>query len=223
MRVLFAMSACVLLCACAPVQQIERVPEVNVRTTDAFAQTKSFLYERSIRRGNVGDSTMTIEGGLACVPHVEAKATSSQNALTDQDYENIFQEEFEHAGIRIARTVGSGDLFTDKKDIPADYRIAGVITRPKMNVCFPMAGFGNYTSGKGEASMTVEWQVYSNQQRAVVYSTTQKGYAKLENSTANPGRELWHQAFARAVRGLLVDGGFLGLVSAGSGPVASRN
>jgi hypothetical protein len=71
---------------------------------------------------------------------VEGKATSTQSALTDQDYENIFQEEFERAGIRIARTVGSGDLFTDKKDIPADYRVAGVITRPKMNVCSPMAG-----------------------------------------------------------------------------------
>lgn len=113
---------------------------MNVRTTDAFAKTKSFVYARSIRRGNVGDSTITIEGGLACIPHVEGKATSTQSALTDQDYENIFQEEFERAGIRIARTVGSGDLFTDKKDIPADYRVAGVITRPKMNVCSPMAG-----------------------------------------------------------------------------------
>jgi hypothetical protein len=71
--------------------------------------------------------------------------------------------------------------------------------------------------------MTVEWQVYSNRQRAVIYSTVQKGYAKLETSTANPGRELWHQAFARAVRGLLVDDGFLGLVSGTSGTVASRN
>lgn len=233
MKITKAVMALSLLSACAPVQQIERVPDVDPRMAESFASTKSIVYQRSIVRNTRGEGVITVQGGLACVPHAEATARSEQFAWTDQEYENAFQEEFARAGYRVARTVGSGDLFTDKKDIPADFRIAGIVTRPKMNVCFPMAGFGNITSGKGEASLTVEWQVWSNAQNAVVYTSTQKGYAKLDTSVAGPARELWTAAFARAVRGLLADDQFVAILNgattrpivsgAGTPPVPPRS
>ncbi len=203
-------------CACAPMQEIERVPEVDPKMAETFVQTRSFVYERAIVRGDRGESTVTVQGGLACVPQAQGFAKSGQYAATNQEFENAFQEEFARAGYRIARTVGSGDLFTDKKDIAADFRIAGVVTRPRMNVCYPMAGFGNFTSGKGEASLTVEWQVWANTQKAVVYTTVQKGYAKLDSSILNPSAELWREAFARAVRGLLADPGFVAAAQGGT-------
>lgn len=209
----WALLALSLLSACAPMQQIERVGEVDPKMADTFASTKSIVYQRSIVRNNRGEGVITVQGGLACVPHVEATAGTEQYAWNDQELENAFQEEFARAGYRIARTVGSGDLFTDKKDIAADYRIAGVVTRPKMNVCFPMAGFGNFTTGKGEASLTVEWQVWSNAQNSVVYTSVQKGYAKIDSSLASPARTLWTNAFARAARGLLADEQFLAILN----------
>jgi serine protease Do len=215
MKILVACAAFALLGACAPNQEIERVPEVDAKMADTFASTKSIVYQRAIVRNNRGEGVVTVQGGLACVPHVEGTARSEQFAATDQEYENTFQDEFAKAGYRIARTVGSGDLFSDKKDIPADFRIAGVITKPKMNVCFPFAGFGNFRSGRGEASMTVEWQVWSNTQKAVVYTSVQKGYMKLDSSIASPGRELSGGAFARAVRGLLADEQFIAIVNGG--------
>src|SRR5262249_27320435 len=154
-------------------------------------------YERAIVRGNRGEGVVTLEEGLACIPKAEFTSRSGQYAATDQELENAFQEEFARAGYRVAQTVGSGDLFTDKKDIPADFRIAAVVTKTKMNVCFPLAGLGNVTSGKGEASLSAEWQVYSNAQKAVVYTSVQPGYAKLDSSTSGPSRELWRNAFAR--------------------------
>lgn len=209
--------------ACAPMQEIERVPDVDPKMAETFASTKAIVYERAIVRGERGDSTVTLQAGLACVPQAQAHARSGQYAATDQEYENAFQEEFARAGYRVARTVGSGDLFTDKKDIPADFRIAGVVTRPKMNVCFPMAGFGNFSTGTGEASMTVEWQVYSNAQRAVVYTSVQKGYAKITSSMPGPSRELWRDAFARAVRGLLADEKFIEIMNGSpTAPIVSR-
>jgi serine protease Do len=218
----WAILALSLVSACAPMQQIERVGEVDPKMADTFASTKSIVYQRSIVRNNRGEGVITVQGGLACVPHVEATATSEQYAWNDQELENAFQEEFARAGYRIARTVGSGDLFTDKKDIAADFRIAGVVTRPKMNVCFPMAGFGNFTTGKGEASLTVEWQLWSNAQNAVVYTSVQKGYAKLDSSMAGPARTLWTTAFARAARGLLADEQFVAIVNgAPTRPIAT--
>jgi len=223
MKIHLWVAAFALLGACAPMQEIERVSDVDPPVAGAFAQTKSFVYERAIVRGERGDATVTVQGGLACVPHGQGFARSGQYAATDQEYENAFQEEFARAGYRIARTVGSGDLFTDKKDISADFRIAGVVTRPRMNVCFPLAGFGNFTNGKGEASLTVEWQVYSNAQRAVVYTSVQKGYAKIDSSVIGPSRELWREAFARAVRGLLADPGFVAIANgAPTAPIVPR-
>jgi serine protease Do len=216
--ILVALAVAGLSGACAPMQDIDRVPEVNPTMAETFAQTKSFVYERSIVRGERGEPTVTVEAGLACVPHAQGFAKSGQYAATNQEYENAFQEELARVGYRVAQTVGGGDLFTDKKDIAADYRVAGVVSRPRMNVCFPLAGFGNFTSGKGEASLTVEWQLYSNAQKSVVYSTTQKGYAKLDSSVAGPVSELWREAFARAVRGLLADQGFVSMANGVTAP-----
>lgn len=216
--VLIMLAVAGLAGACAPLQEIERVPNIDPPLAETFAKTKSFVYERSIVRGERGEPTITIEAGLACVPQTQGFARSGQYAATNQEYENAFQEELARAGYRVAQTVGGGDLFTDKKDIAADYRVAGVVSRPRMNVCFPMAGFGNFTSGKGEASLTVEWQMYSNAQKAIVYSTVQKGYAKLDSSIAGPTSELWREAFARSVRGLLADPGFISMANGGSAP-----
>lgn len=202
-----------LSAACAPAQQIERVADITPPMASTFAASKSTVYERSILRSTVGESVVTLQTGLACVGNSEATATSHQQAVIDQDYENAFQEEFAKAGYRIAKTVGSGDLFTDKKQIPSDFRIAGVITKRKMNICNSVAGT------KGEASLTVEWQVWDNSKNAVVYVTKQKGYA-IEGWSTQPfitvARDIWIAAFSRAVRGLLADDGFLALLSGAS-------
>src|SRR5258708_3228864 len=124
-RYVCAIAMLAMAAGCAPLQDIEGGPEVSVKPAEAFAQSKSFIYERSIVGRDRGEAVVTLQAGLACVPHVQGSARSGQYAATDQEYENVFQEEFAAAGYRIARTVGSGDLFTDKKDIAADYRIAG--------------------------------------------------------------------------------------------------
>jgi hypothetical protein len=195
--------------ACAPAQQIERVADITPPMASTFAASKSTVYERSILRSSVGESVVTLQTGLACVGNSEATASSQQQAVVDQDYENAFQEEFAKAGYRIAKTVGSGDLFTDKKQIPSDFRIAGIITKRKMNICNSVAGT------KGEASLTVEWQVWDNSKNAVVYVTKQQGYA-IEGWSRQPfvtvARNIWIAAFARSVRGLLADDGFLALL-----------
>jgi hypothetical protein len=199
-----------LAAACAPIQQIERVPEVTPPMASAFAASKSTVYERSIVRSTVGEGIVTLQTGLACVANSQATATSEQRAVVDQDYENVFQEEFAKAGYRIARTVGSGDLFTDKKQIPADFRIAGIVTKQKMNICNSVAGT------KGEASLTVEWQVWDNSKGAVVYVAKENGYASRGWSSqpfSAVSKQIWLATFARAVRGLLADDGFLALLS----------
>lgn len=152
----------------------------------------------------------TLQYGLACIGNLEGAEQYSQQTLYDQEYENAFQEEFAKAGYRIVNTAGSADLFTGKKQIPSDFHIAGVITKRKMNICSAILGT------KGEASLTVEWQVWDNSKKAVVYVTTQKGYAIngwTYETISIVGDRMWINAFSGAVRRLLADEGFRALMN----------
>ena len=61
MKVLLVAVSLMLMGACAPMQQIERVPEVDPKMAESFAQTKSFVYERAIVRGERGEGVVTVQ------------------------------------------------------------------------------------------------------------------------------------------------------------------
>lgn len=209
-RLLLVLIVGLLGSACAPAQQIDRVADITPPKASAVAASKSTVYERTIVKSVVGEHVATLQSGLACIGSLEGAARYSQQTLYDQEYENAFEEEFAKAGYRIVNTVGSGDLFTGKKQIPSDLHIAGVITKRKMNICSAILGT------KGEASLTVEWQVWDNAKKAVVYVTTQKGYAIngwTFETISVVGDRMWINAFSRAVRGLLADDGFQALMN----------
>lgn len=209
-RLLLVLIVGLLGSACAPAQQIERVADITPPKASAVAASKSTVYERSVIRSSVGERVATLQYGLACIGNLEGAEQYSQQTLYDQEYENAFQEEFAKAGYRIVNTAGSADLFTGKKQIPSDFHIAGVITKRKMNICSAILGT------KGEASLTVEWQVWDNSKKAVVYVTTQKGYAIngwTYETISIVGDRMWINAFSGAVRRLLADEGFRALMN----------
>jgi hypothetical protein len=211
-RTLIALAAAALSTACAKMQEIERIAPAEAQAASGLGKTKTFIYEKAIVRSTAGTSALTLQAGLACVPRAEGVTSDDNYVENSALLENVFKDEFARAGYATLGTVSSGDLFADKRDLAADYRVAAVVTRPKMNVCLPMAGFGK-SEGHGEASLTIEWQIYSSQQKAVVYTTQQKGYAKITSNVPQPVRTLWSEAYATAVRGLLADRGFIALVN----------
>ncbi len=207
--------------ACAKMQEIERVAPAQAQAAGGIGKTKTFIYEKALVKNPAGASVVTVQVGITCAPRSEGVSRDSEYTEASTMLESAFKEEFEQAGYTVLATA-TATMFTDKRDLAADYRIGAVVTKPKMNVCLPMIGFGS-TSGHGEASMTVEWQVYSPSRQAVVYTSEQKGYAKIDSSIAQPTRALWRQAFGAAVRGLLADPGFQQLVNSPSTPApASR-
>ena len=209
---LAALAAVALSTACAKMQEIERVAPGQAQAAAGMGKTKTFVYEQTVVRSTAGTSAVTLQVGLTCMPRSEG-VTSGDNYIENNSLlETVFKEEFERAGYTTLGTVTKGDLFGDKRDLAADYRVAALVTKPKMNVCIPLAQWGK-TDGYGEASLTVEWQVYSSLQKAVVYTTQQKGYAKIDSSVAQPMTALWREAYANAVRGLLADPGFIAVIN----------
>lgn len=222
-RNILALGAATLATACAKMQEIERTtPPAQAQAASGIGASRSFVYEKSVVRSTAGDSAVTLQVGITCAPRTEGRTGTDNYTETSPLLEEVFKEQFERAGYRVLGTVSSGDLFGEKRDLPADYRVAALVTRPKMNVCMPMIGFGN-TNGHGEASLTVEWQIYSTATKAVVYTSTQKGYAKINSSVNQPIRALWREAYASAVRGLLTDPGFIALVNSASPARGARS
>lgn len=192
--------------ACTQVREIERVDEVRPVPADAAAQARTVAYQMPDPASDDGAPRITILRGTACQLGSQRALRTSLFTMPGQDYANVFQDEFRRAGYRALDAVAHGTA--DAAVIPADFRIVAVLSDVKANICLPAADLGDIYDGKGEASMTVTWQLHPRGGRGPVYSTTQRGYARIDEAIPVVTRELLRAAFARAVNGLLADEGF---------------
>jgi len=87
-----------------------------------------------------------------------------------------------------------------------------VITEIKADVCYPLIGWGDYSTVKGKGSIKVEWQIYSRLNREVVHRVTTFGASQISASDDAEAYDILLGAFAQATHNLLADQGFHNLV-----------
>ena len=197
-----------LLGACAAPQEVDRTANSDVKVEGAASTNRVFAYQRLVSSAQRAEPFATIKVGLACIPRAQAGWNTGNFVLSEQEYERIVQEEFTAAGYRMTAGVNTGELFSDRRPAPADFRIAGLMSKMKMNVCYPLAGFGDAYRGTGEASLTVEWQIYSEKTKGVVFTTTKAGFASVDSSIPGVAKELIQRALVQSIRAMLTDPGF---------------
>ena len=217
MRVLVGLAASVALCltvaACVttgtPVL-IASAPVATPRAIPAGAEAKPIQFRRIVVRLNRGTRIGTISGGYLCIPHGDLTWKSGGRVIiNDDEFTDVFREELGKANYPVV-----GDpkaLFEDASEWRAELLVAGLVTELQLNVCMPPGD-----SAKGEAGITVEWQIFSRLDRKVVHKVTTKGTGRLSDFTPNGASVVLHNAFAQATRSLLADEGFFKLVSQGS-------
>ncbi len=189
------------------VNEIERVGDVRQVAAEPAAQTRTIAYQLPGGRSGGPAPRVTVLRGPSCQIGSQGVARTAAFAVTDQDYANVFQDELRRVGYQALDAVTAG-----ARDVRAEFVIAATMANVRMNVCLPAADLGDVYGGKGEASMTVRFEVHASARRSTVYATTQAGYAKLDDVTDAAARELLRAAFARAVHGLLADEGFRALL-----------
>lgn len=154
-----------------------------------------------------------MQGGLLCVPQGDLNWKGGRLKLDSDDLTDAFKEELEKYSFK---TVGdTSALFEDPSSWKSEILIAGLVKELKSNVCFPKAGFGNFSSSKGESFIKVEWQIYSKLDRAVVHSVTTEGSFKSTESQEGGIDPIILNAFAQAARNLLADTKFRDIVVRG--------
>lgn len=160
-----------------------------------------------LRRGQeIGQSQI----GLFCMPSSSIEWKGGRVNLTDEEFTDAFREELEKYNYPIVGDPNA--LFEDPSTWKAELLVAGLVNQMKISACYPMAGFGNFRDSKGSAFIRVNWQIYGQLERKVVYETSTEGSYEAKESSPSGIEKAMTNAFAMATQNLLADPGFHKLV-----------
>lgn len=202
-----------LLSACGTPAVIKNVQDSNVEDLKAAESSKPIQFTKVVVKLKRGEHVGAMQGGLLCVPQSDLTWKGGRISIDSDEFTDAFKEELEKFSFK---TVGDTNaLFEDPSTWKSEILVAGLVKDLKANICYPMAGFGNFSSAKGEAFLKVDWQIYSKLDRSVVHSVTTEGASKDNEAVAGGDTIAVLNAFSQATRNLLADAKFRELVSKG--------
>ncbi|MBP6529166.1 MAG: serine protease [Burkholderiales bacterium] len=203
------------LSGCGTSAVIKPVVDKPVQSLDlkASMNSKPIQLTKVVVRLKRGQHVGAVQGGLLCVPQGDLNWKSGRLSLDSEEFTDAFKEELEKFAFK---TVGdTSALFEDPSSWKSEILVASLVKDLKANLCFPLAGFGNFNSSKGEAFIKVDWQIYSKLDRAVVHTVTTEGAFQAKDSVAGGGDAFILNAFSQAARNLLADPKFREIVLRG--------
>ena len=200
-----------VLGACATSAKIEPTADAAIIDVPLGTETKPIQFRKVVVKLKRGEPLGALEMGIFCAPNANLIYKQRGATVAGEDFTHVFREELEAANYTV---VGDPDaLFEDASTWKAEYLVAGLIKSMQANVCFPMAGFGDFLTSKGEVYIKVDWQIYSRLDRRVVYETSTEGAVKQASASQDGADAAFAEAFAAATRHLLADEGFHRLIA----------
>jgi serine protease Do len=196
------------LAGCVQATEIPVVADVVLPSVDP-ATVNPIVIDKVVMQVPRGQQIGVIKGGLLCIPHVSLTAGSGQAAITDAGYLDAIHHEL--AVVDYPVTNSATDLFATLAADQTRIRLAGRIVDVKSNVCFPMMGFGDLSSGTADAFVRVEWQAYDAATRSIILKTATDGFGTIKTSVPNPGALANDMAVGMATRRLIASPEFQSL------------
>lgn len=213
LRYLFAVALVSLMTGCGTPAVIKKVEDRPVENLRASESSKPIQFTKIVVKLKRGEHIGAMQAGLLCVSQGDLNWKGGRISIDSDEFTDAFKEELEKFSFK---TVGDTNaLFEDPSTWKSEILIAGLVKELKANICYPMAGFGNFSSSKGEAFIKVDWQIYSKLDRSVVHAVTTEGAAKNDEAVGGGDTVAVLNAFAQASRNLLADNKFREIVSRG--------
>lgn len=210
---IFALIIAAFIAGCGTPAVIKKVDDRKVENLQASENSKPIQFTKIVVKLRRGEHIGALEAGIFCAPNGNLNWKGGRISIDSDEFTDAFKEELEKFSFK---TVGDTNaLFEDPSTWKSEILVAGLIKELKANICYPMAGFGNFSSSKGEAFLKVDWQIYSKLDRSVVHSVTTEGAAKNDDAAAGGDTVTILNAFAQATRNLLADTKFRDIVSRG--------
>lgn len=150
--ILFSLMAFILIsCVSAKVKQVAIRDTIDIQTG---VDAKPLLFKKVVVKLPRGKKIGALQAGLLCLPQGRPLTWKGGRVnITSDDFTEVFREELEKANYPL---VGNPDaLFEDPSEWKAELLVAGMIKDITANICYPMAGFGNFSDSKGEAFVKV--------------------------------------------------------------------
>ncbi len=153
----------------------------------------------------------SLQGGWMCVPQGQLYWKGGRVNFDTEELSEVLRDEFEKNGYTVVGD--SNALFEDETQWKAEFLIGALIKNIATNICYPNAGFGNFSDCSGEMYMDVEWQIKSRRTRDVVLKLETEGSSFVKQSMPMGQVEVFNRAFAQATNNLLADRKFFELVA----------
>lgn len=203
-----------LAAGCGTPAVIKKVEDRKVDDLKASASAKPIQFTKVVVKLKRGEHIGALQGGLLCVPQGDLNWKGGRINIDSDEFTEAFKDELEKHSFK---TVGDTNaLFEDPSTWKSEILVAGLVKELKANICYPMAGFGNFSSSKGEAFLKVDWQIYSKLDRSVVHSVTTEGAYQGDAAAVAGGDTIAVlNAFSQATRNMLADIKFREIVSKG--------
>lgn len=173
-------------------------------------KSKPLLFKKIVVKLKRGEDIGAIQGGLLCVAQSELIWLGGKVTVSGDEFTDVFKDELVKANYDVVGDPNA--LFDDPSEWKAEYLIAGLVNEMQANLCYPWSGFGNWSSGKGEAYMKVNWQIYSRLERKVIKEFTTEGSNKVTDAGPTGPIDVFLNAFAVATQNLIAEKGFNDLV-----------
>jgi hypothetical protein len=186
-----------LLIGCVSVTPVSQEADSSPQRFDPHA-VNPIAIERVVSAVHRGDQIGVIKGGLLGVPHLTITAGGSQMNVTDSGYLDAIQHEF--AVVDYPITTSPKELFKTGAADATRLRVAARIISVKANICYPLAGFGDLSSGTAEAFVEIEWQAYDSGTKSIILKTTTTGTGIVGDRAAAPGVQASELAAGMATR-----------------------
>ena len=190
---------------------IKKVQDRPVQTLKTSENSKPIQLHRVVIKLKRGEHLGALETGAICAPSGNLTWQGGRLEIKNEEFVDSFRSELERYSFK---AVGGGNLlFEDSSISQSEILVAALVTELKTNLCAVRGGSG--ASWKGEASIKVEWQIYSKLDQSVVHTVRVDGYGKLDQAVSGGDNAVVLRTFSQATRQLLADKTFREIVSRG--------
>jgi serine protease Do len=218
-RYLWVIPFLALSCATVPTPQRADVRPVSEREPLAVGlETPSPVEFRKFILKFPRDRVIgSVQKGRSCVGLAPLTWQSGRDSTIGESFGEVLLRELASAGYAIP--ADRDRLFETSGGRRAEYVIAGVIRDIRSNICYPSM---RRKVGTAEASLAVDWEIYSHRTRTVELKLTTEGSSFLSRAEEEPAPEAIARAFVSAARNLLAERRFHDLLTGRGSAPASR-
>jgi serine protease Do len=216
--ILVAIASAVAVLVSGCVVTVPKAQEKEAIAVPRGIDAKPIQFRKVVVKLKRGEDIGQSQVGLLCLPSSSIDWRGGRANVTDDEFTDAFREELSKYNYPIVGDPNA--LFEDPSTWKAELLVAGLINKIQISACFPMAGFGNTRDSKGSAFIRVNWQIYGQLERKVVYETTTEGSFEAREASSYGIERAMTNAFAMATQNLLADQGFHKLVTQRSGTLS---